>query len=203
MLSANPRADRGFLVFSREFFNSSITPKYNNYIKTKGGIFKTINDVVNESIMRWNIPGSGQTLIKQQTSTSGTEGGVDLDITYYNSDVPLEELMETNELDITFRFLDGFVNYFYLYELFFHNYQKNVTEKERRFTMILTVLGVDDLPSFNVSFSKCLFTSIPNLAMGYDQSTRDFKEFQCRFTFSDFTVSFDLPQNPALTYKAK
>lgn len=199
MFSNNPRGDKAFIRFSKEFFDPKVCQKYDRYIQLKNGYFGTINDLVNESIMRWGLPGAGQSPIEQQTAAPNPTGGVDQDITYYNATVPLEQLIEGNDITVTFRHLDGFVNYFFLYELFFKNFLK--TDGSYRFGITLTTLSQDDTVCFNGYYSKCLFKGIQRIDFGYDSVNRDFKEFEAVFNFSDFSLEFDLPQGMAKKYK--
>lgn len=198
MFSTNPRADKAILKLSKEFFDPEVCKKYDRYIQLKNGYLNSINDLVNESIQTWTLPGANQDPISQMTTAPGTESGITTDITFYNQTIPLEELLSANDITISFRHLDGYINYFFLYELFFKNYLKK--EKSYRFNINLTTFSQDNTICFNGTFSKCLFKSIPDIDFGYDSTVRDFKNFDCSFSFSDFSLDFELPQGKAKRY---
>lgn len=203
MLSNNPRPDKFSLQLPKNFFKDEICQKYNRYLDLNNSYFTTIDKIVNESIMRVSIPGLSQQLTSQTTATSDTSAnnsnGVELDVTYYAGTQPLEEVQESNDIVITFRHLDSYINYFFLMECFYKFYSRD--ESDYRFLLPIVCKNVDNHPVFNAIFSKCLFKSINGLDLGYDNQARDFKEFQCTFTYSDFTVEFDLPQGTAKSYK--
>lgn len=201
MFSNNPRVDKAFIKFSKEFFDPDICKKYNRYIQLKNGYFKSIEQLVNESIQTWSIPGAGQDPIEQITSAANPTGGVDQDITYYNAAEPLEKLINSTDITVTFRHLDGFINYFFMYETFFKNYMKY--DGNYRFMIILTTLSQDNTVCFNGKFSKCLFKSVPDITFAYDNTKRESRNFECTFSFSDFSLEFDLPQGNAKQYNPK
>lgn len=192
MFSNNSRSDNANLQLSKNFFDSDINEKYDKYISLKNSYFKNIQQVINESIIHWNIPGAGQELIKQETTSNETQAGRENDIIFHNSTEPLENLIDQNDITITFRLLDGFINYFYLYELFFKKYMNK--KKDYRFDLILTTLTQDRNICFSSSFSKCIFKNIQSLNFGYNMVNREYKEFEITVTFSDFSLAFDIPQ---------
>lgn len=202
MFSPNPRADKFSTYLPNNFFLDDICEKYNRYISLQNSYYTTINQIVNESIQKVEIPGLSQELssVTTTSSDSGTANGVTNDITLYPDTRPLEEIIESNTIVVEFRHLDSYINYFFLMETFYRMYQHNTTNDERRFILPVTCLSVDNHPVFNVIFSKCLFKSIAGLSLAYNQQTRDFLTFQCEFAYSDFTVEFDLPQGKAKTY---
>lgn len=201
MFSPNPRSDKFVLKFPKNFFHESVSKKYNKYIKLQNSYFTSIEQIINESVMRVEIPGLEQQLVSQTTSTGDTGSGAvgSQDVTLYPDNRPLEEVISSNTINVTFRHLDSYINYFYLMELWYKWYLSN--QKDARFILPITCLSSDDYPVFNVIFSKCIFQSIQGINFGYDNQNRDFKEFNCSFVYSDFEVEFDLPQGLAKTYK--
>lgn len=201
MLSPNPRPDKFSLKLPVNFFIPKISEKYNRYIKLQNSYFHDISQLINESIMRVEIPGLDQELKSQTTSTGTSSNGAvgSQDVTLYPDSRPLEEIIESNTINITFRHLDSYINYFYLMELWYHMYLGN--QKENRFIIPVTCLNSDNFPVFNVTYSQCIFKTMPGMSLLYDNQSRDFKEFTCSFGYSNMEVDFDLPQGLAKTYK--
>lgn len=201
MLSNNPRGDKFQLRLPTTFFKPDIVEKYNRYLGLQNTYFTTIDQVVNESIMRVSIPGLSQDLISQNTAVDASQGTVGTqDVTQYQDTRPLEEVIEDNTINVTFRHLDSYINYFFLLETFYKMYLSS-DKKYVRFDLPVTVYSSDNHPVFIAMFSNCLFKSVPSLDLAYDNQARDFKDFQCAFTYSDFSVIFDLPQGIAKEYK--
>lgn len=201
MLSNNPRADKFSLKLPKTFFKEDIIGKYNRYLSLKNSYFVDIANVVNESIQKIDIPGLSQELITQNTATSAGVGAVgSQDVTHYQDNRPLEEIIENNVLTVTFRHLDSYINYFFLMETFYQMYLSS-DSSYTRFDLPVIVYSTENHPQFVALFSKCLFKSISNLNLAYDSVGRDFKDFQCEFQYSDFQVLFELPQGIAKAYK--
>lgn len=203
MLSNNPRADKFSLHLTKTFFKEDIVAKYNRYLSLKNSYFNDISRVVNESIQKVDIPGLSQEIITQNTTSSdGASAGAvgSQDVTHYQDNRPLEEIIENNVLTVTFRHLDSYINYFFLMETFYQMYMSS-DPNYTRFTLPVIVYSADNHPQFVAQFSKCLFKSISNLPLAYDSVGRDFKDFQCEFQYSDFQVLFDLPQGTAKLYR--
>lgn len=203
MLSNNPTGNKFRLSLPANFFQKDIVDKYNKYIELQNTYFKTIDQMVNESIMRVDIPGLTQEVMQQTTVASNSTGinssGPELDVSYYAGTKPLEEVQESNEINITLRHTESYLIYFFLMETFYRLYRRD--SKDIRFTIPVTCLTSENFPAFNAIFDKCLFKSINGLNLGYDSVNRDFKEFQITFVYSDFSVDFDLPQGLAKKYK--
>lgn len=204
MLSNNPTGNKFRLSLPTTLFIPSITEKYNRYINLKNTYFKSIDQMVNESIMRVEIPGLQQEVMSQTTVATSSTGinssGPELDVTYYAGTKPLEEVQESNEITLTIRHTDAYMIYFFLLETFYHLYRRD-SSKISRFTIPVTCLTNEEVPAFNAVFDKCLYKSISGLNLGYDMITKDFKEFQIVFVYSDFSVDFDLPQGTVKTYR--
>lgn len=200
MLSSNPRGDKFATHLPKNFFDPEISKKYNKYIKLQDSYFNDIISIINESIMRVSIPGLEQELISQRT-VSGQGGNIEQDITLHKANKPLEEVIETNTITVTFRHLDSFINYFYLMEMFYKKYAKQTTDS--RFMLPITLLNVDKIPVFVAVFDQCLFKSIQGLELSFDSTNREFKEFTCDFTFSNFSIVFDMPLGNLKQYNRK
>lgn len=201
MFSPNPRGDKFVLKFPKNFFNSKVSPKYNRYIQLQNSYFTSIEQVINESVISVELPGLTQELVSETTSTGTSNNGAvgSQDVTLYPDNRPLEEVIESNTITVTFRHLDSYINYFYLMELWYTWYLAN--QKDARFVLPITCLSSDDHPVFTIVFSKCIFKSIQGQTFTYNNQSRDFKEFTCEFVYSDFSVDFDLPQGTAKQYR--
>lgn len=203
MLSNNPTGNKFRISLPANFFVPEIVEKYNRYIALQNSYFKTIDQMVNESIMRVDIPGLTQEVMSQTTvatsSTGVNSSGPELDVSYYAGTKPLEEVQESNEINITLRHTESYLIYFFLMETFYKLYRRD--NKNIRFMIPVTCLTSENFPAFNAIFDKCLFKSINGLNLGYDSVNRDFKEFQITFVYSDFSVDFDLPQGLTKKYK--
>ena len=132
MLSLSPRSDLAKCTFPKDFLPKEVEEKYAKYLSMQPAVVNTPIDYLNESIRGFSIPGISDVVIQQtQHSTNsirrsgrtGTSlGKINVepktDITYDGSDNPLDRI--NKEFKVTFRYNQGFMNYFMLYETLFY-----------------------------------------------------------------------------------
>lgn len=131
MLSLSPRTDLVKFTFPKDFLPEEVEEKYAKILSRKPAVINTPIDFLNESIKGFSIPGVTDVLITQtQHSTNSLDtskkgrglGRINVepktDITYVGSDNPLDRI--NKEFKVTFRYNQGFLNYFMLYETLFY-----------------------------------------------------------------------------------
>lgn len=139
MLSLSPRTDLAKFTFPKDFLPEEIEQKYAKILSRKPMVINTPIDFLNESIRGFSIPGVTDVLITQtQHSTNGGlnrndkgRGGLGrinvepkTDISYNGTDNPLDRI--NKEFKVTFRYNQGFLNYFMLYETLFYRICKHL-----------------------------------------------------------------------------
>lgn len=191
MFSPNPRTDLFNVIIPDTFFLSSITNKYNDYLKQKPYILPTIDQILIESIQSIDFPEFGYTPLEQNTIDGNNAG--------YNIPQPSKDSVQKlteKIINITFRHTDGFMTYFMMMEHFFKRYEMGPGSIELRkpFGDIICETQIAAGPDLcRIYFKKCVLINSPDLHLSYASPTRDFSTFECRFAYAEFKTTFEMP----------
>ena len=200
MLQPNPRSNCFNFRLPNEFFIDAVCEKYNNMITMLNGTFTSIQDIINESIIGVDLPGFAFTPTQSQTQANGLNEYI---LTRPNQ--TLYEILNNKEFTITFRFGDGYLNYYCLLEHFMHKFlskrdfngfDKNGVKDNLGIyvDMPVTLLMMNGFPLFTCIFKKCLFNGIDPVNLSHNQQARDFKEFKIYFQFTGIDCSINTPE---------
>lgn len=136
MLSLRGRQDHYGLRFPDNFIPEVLKEKYGKVLKAKKSFIIDPTEFVNETIQKIQILGFNNATVQQQQSGRGTvakQGEANFErnnfmhtaseYTYRSETNPLNLIDKT--LNIDFRHTAGFLNYFILFETFFHQYARD------------------------------------------------------------------------------
>lgn len=136
MLSLRGRQDHYGLRFPDNFIPEVLKEKYGKVLKAKKSFIIDPTEFVNETIQKIQILGFNNATVQQQQSGRGTvakPGEANFEnnnfmhtaseYTYRSETNPLNLIDKT--LNIDFRHTAGFLNYFILFETFFHQYARD------------------------------------------------------------------------------
>lgn len=197
MLSTDPQSNLFGFQIPDDFFFPSITEKYDKVLKAMGGTFTSIVDVINESIQTVQIPGMSFEMVTQEDSGSTGLNTISL------PDKKLRDTIESHEIIVSLRHIDGFLNYFCLLEHFIkyfkHKRDDSVNGEtggtiKSDLTLPIILLQRSGNPIFVVLFQRCYLTNIPQLEFTYNQSIAEFKTFDIKFYFYEFMTKVSLPK---------
>lgn len=184
MISLNPRTDLARFLFDDKFWIPAITDKYNQFLNSKAYPMNDIRDVVAESIKSWEIPGLGQTILKQPQFTGDGNQPNDTGTPSYENKIMAQE----KELTLTFRMTDGMMNWMCLFE---HAWAKLDNPKAlvvSNFPII--IYNMYGQPIFNMVFENAIFKSIQGFGVDYQNFDRSMREFTCVWELDKFKVDF-------------
>lgn len=198
MLSQNPQSNLFVTRFPRKFFVPTILEKYDKYIGYLNGTLKNATDLVNESVMRVDIPGFRQERIEQQTGFKGEGSFLAPGTNQFRAYTSVEDIIEGREVNITLRYTDMYLNYMILLEHYMYYYKKYGTDY--RIEITVTLLGFKKIAVYDIIFKNCIFAAIPGISLGYDMIDRGFKEFQVTFGFDGFELNLHVPKDKADSY---
>ena len=134
--------------------------------------------------------------IKQETINSdGT-----INVTQYPTVKPPEMIIEDSSIDITFRHLDTFINYFFLFETFFKKIKRS-TNQSKRFGITLIIYNIEHNPCFVMFFDQCFITNFPGIELSYSNPQTNFTSFDVKIAFSDMKTDFTMPLDNVIDYK--
>lgn len=198
MLQPNPAPNCFTFVLPSEFFIDSVCEKYDKYFEMMGGTFRSIKDVINESIQSIDMPGFTYTPTENHTQANGIQETI---LTPPNQS--LYQILESKTFDVTLRFCDGYFNYYCLLEHFFvkfmsnrdsNAYDKPNADKINRYVDLpVTLLLQNGYPLFTFTMHNCLFTGIESINLTKNQITKDFITFKIHFAFSGIDCGVDIP----------
>lgn len=136
MLSLKGRQDHYRLLFPDNFIPEVLKEKYGKVLRAKKSFIYDPTEFINESIQKIQILGFNNATTQQQQTGRGTiakEGSrnfennnfmqTSTEYSYRSEQNPLNIIDKT--LNIDFRHTDGFLNYFILFETFFHHYARD------------------------------------------------------------------------------
>lgn len=195
MLSLSPRYDLFRFSFPKDFLPKEVEEKYQTMFSKNPGVIMTPIDYLNESIQGINFPGITDLLVQQpQHSVNGITrklGRINTDpktdITYQSTSNPLDKI--SKEFKVTFRFNQGFYNYFMMYETIFYQACKPINRGH------IPVLYIEllDSPGHIISrilFKDVLIDGIDGLDFNFSKVEREMGTFDVTFKFNN--IDFEI-----------
>lgn len=109
----NSKYNQFILKFDKGFFTEAVEKKYNRKLRRHPDIFESIQDLVEHSIQGFSLNDLGADSVIQ-------EGTIRKYATTYRQGANLELLENGNRnLNITFKYTEGYLNYFALMDLLY------------------------------------------------------------------------------------
>jgi len=195
MLSLSPRYDLFKFELPKDFIPPEVNEKYQNILSKNAGVITTPIDYLNESIQGINIPGiESLTTDQQQHSTNAIHpamGKINVEParqnTYKSVSNPLDNIDKT--ITISFRFNQGFYNYFLIYESIFWKICKPLDYKNEE---VLFIDLLDETGKINarIKYYDCHVDGIEGLEFNYSKLERDTGTFDVTFKFNNIDFVF-------------
>lgn len=194
MLSLSPRYDLFKFELPKTFLPKEVSDKYQKILNKNAGVITTPIDYLNESIQGINIPGiSDLTIDQPQHSFNSISGEEKLNVepgrsnTYKNNANPLDKI--SKEITITFRFNQGFYNYFMLYETIFWKFCKP-TNYPNEDVLYIELLDETGRTNARIKFFDCVIDGLDGLDFTYSKIERDAGTFEMTFKFNNIDITF-------------
>lgn len=195
MLSLSPRYDLFRFAFPKDFLPESVEEKYTSILNKNQGVLVTPIDYLNESIQGINFPGITDILVQQSQHSSNdiirSKGRINVEpkteITYQTPANPLDKI--TKEFKVTFRFNQGFYNYFMLYETIFHQVCKPI-DRGHMDVLYIELLNGEGVITNRIKFFDVLIDGIDGLEFNYNKIERDTGTFDVTFKFNNIDFEF-------------
>ena len=195
MLSLSPRYDLFRFELPKTFLPKEVSDKYQKILDRNAGVLTTPINYLNESIQGVNIPGISElTTDQQQHSTNSIERGLGrINVepgrqhTYKANGNPLDKI--NKEITVTFRFNQGFYNYFMLYETIFWKYCKP-TNYPNEDVLYIELLDETGRVNARVKFMDCVVEGLDGLEFTWSKIERDAGTFNLTFKFNNIDFVF-------------
>ena len=195
MLSLSPRYDLFKFAFPKDFIPTEVNEKYQKILSRNTGVLTTPIDYLNESIQGINIPGIEELTIDQQQHSHNSiklrDGKINVEPvrqnTYKSPANPLDQI--NKEITVTFRFNQGFYNYFLLYETIFWKCCKPLDYPGEE---VLCVDLMDETGRVieRIKYMDCNVAGIDGLEFTYSKTERDAGTFNVTFKFNNIDFVF-------------
>lgn len=194
MLSLSPRYDLFKFEFPKTFLPEEVSKKYQEVLNRNAGVIATPIDYLNESIQGVNIPGISELITEQSQHSHNSINGLgrinvepSRQNTYKANGNPLDKI--DKEITITFRFNQGFYNYFMLYETIFWKYCKptNLPNEDVLYVELMNETGKIIA---RIKFLDCVINGLDGLEFGYSKIERDGGTFNLTFKYNNIDFVF-------------
>ena len=170
------------------FIPDKVKERYSPYLKRMPSPTDSIVDVVNWSIQAVTVPGISYSPVEQ--TRPGFEGKHRGTSRYFRGSRHVETLLD-RKFEVTFRAIDGYLNYWILLETFHHHYGFDV-ENPYTCDMAIYVKDGDGLVLYSLVFRQVLFTGIDQMSLNFSEQSLDSKTFNCSFQFNEMEIDFPI-----------
>lgn len=193
MLSLSPRYDLFRFAFPKDFIPKEVNDKYQKVLSKNAGVLTTPIDYLNESIQGINIPGISDLTIDQEQHSHNNISGERLNVepirqnTYKTPANPLANI--SKEVTVTFRFNQGFYNYFLLYETIFWKYCKPLDYPNEDY-LYIDLMDETGRVTARIKYYDCHINGIDGIDLNYSKIERDTGTFDVVFKFNNIDFVF-------------
>jgi hypothetical protein len=175
----------------RPFIPKHIKQKYQSYLKRLPTPIADISDLINHTIQSVTVPSvSYDPIVQQQTKENPRDPKARGFSRSFRSTVSDKELVDKT-FSITFKMVDGYLNYWIMQEVFWHYYDFR-NDNTYTYNIPIRILDADGIVMFSSQYSGVLFTGLGELELSYANNIREFKSFDCNFTYQTFDTSLDI-----------
>ena len=192
MLSLSPRYDLFRFAFPKDFIPKEVNDKYQKVLSKNAGVLTTPIDYLNESIQGITIPGiSDLTIDQEQHSHNSIMGKLNVEPARQNTyKSPANPLANINkEITVTFRFNQGFYNYFLLYETIFWKYCKPQDYPNEDY-LYVDLMDETGKVTARIKYYDCHVSGIDGIDLNYSKIERDTGTFDIVFKFNNIDFTF-------------
>lgn len=195
MLSLSPRYDLFRFAFPKDFIPEQVAEKYQKILSRNAGVLTTPIDYLNESIKGVTIPGISDLTIDQTQHSHNSIGRTDSRFnvepsrqnTYKSTSNPLNNI--DKEVTVTFRFNQGFFNYFLLYETIFWKYCKPL-DYPNEDVLYVELMDETGRVTARIKYFDCHINGIDGLEFDYSKLERESGTFNITFKFNNIDFVF-------------
>jgi hypothetical protein len=185
------RKDLFYIEFTKKFIPEEIEDFYRPYVKSMPTQIESPRVLVESSLQGVTVPSYQFDGVNQGHVDTLNKNGI---TTNWRSTLNGQELTVKN-LSLTFKLLNGYVNYWMLLDTFFYHYDMKNPEA---FIGDITLRMLDNQE--NVMFSRvyrdCIFTGISDFELSYSENIQTFETFTIDLQYSKAETTFANPGNP-------
>jgi hypothetical protein len=178
----NPKGNSFYFNYPKGFFSPNVTEKYESYIKKQPIPFDNVDQFVNSTIQSIGFPSLTADTVEQVRNLGKRVN--------YKSSTPVQDLFN-KDFSISFKAVDGFVNYFIMLEtaLHFLNFKN-----PNQFIDVLPLRIMDNEGNivFSVTFKEVLFSGVGEISLNYTANNPSVTTFDVGFRCNYLDIQFEL-----------
>jgi len=185
------RKDLFYVEFTNKFIPQEIEDLYKPYVKNMPHQIDSPRTLVESSLQGVTVPSYRYDGVNQSHVDTFNKNEIS---TNYRSTINAQENTEKN-LSLTFKLLNGYINYWILLDTFFYHYDM---KNPNPFIGDITLRMLDNQE--NVMFSRIyrdvIFTGISDFELSYSENIQTFETFTVDLQYSTAETTFANPGNP-------
>lgn len=173
-----------YFNFPKEFVPEAIVKRYKPILdKIPGNMITEPIDFINYSVQSVNLPGMTYTPT-EQTNHMGTKK-------HHRDAIPVEEL-KAKEMTITFQKLDGYINYWMMYDIMMYYYADDNSKLYLPEGTAVRILDEEGFIIITATLERLLFNEISELNLSFSENMPDFNTFECTFTYNKLNIKNEI-----------
>lgn len=185
------RKDLFYIEFTKKFIPQEIEDYYRPYIKTMPTQINSPRVLVESSLQGVTVPSYQYNGVSQGHVDKLNKNEIN---TNWRGTFNAQELTQKN-LSLTFKLLNGYINYWVMLDTFFYHY--DMKNKESFIGDIsLRMLDNDENVMFTRVYKDCIMTGISEFELSYSENIQTFETFTIDLQYSKAETTFANPGNP-------
>lgn len=182
------RSDLFRMEFPKVFIPEDVKAKWAPYVRRMPTPTENISDIINYSIQGVTVPNFNYEPV-EQVKPGNAERARGTTRKWRGS--MSQEMLVDRKLEVSFKMLDGYFNYWVLMDTFFAHY---AFENTKPFTvdLPLRILDQEGTVMYTMVFHDVLYTGLDRFELSYSAVSQDHRTFNCSFEFNEVAVTFEL-----------
>lgn len=181
------RKDLFIVAFPREFISNEIETFYQPYVKRMPSYIDSPRELVKSTVQAITIPSFGYDVVSTIYKDKYTPSG----ITRQNRGSLNVQDLSNKSLEITFKMINGYVNYWIMLDTFFEKYAYE-NNNPYMFDLPVHIIDNDGNIMFTRVFKDCIFSAISEFQISYGDNVAGFDTFTITFNYTLTETKFVL-----------
>ena len=185
------RKDLFYIEFTNNFIPQQLEDFYKPYVKNMPTQIDSPRMLVESSMQGVTVPSYQVDGVNQMHVDTLNKNGIS---TNWRSTVNPQETTVKN-LTLTFKLLNGYINYWILLDTYFYHYDMKNPEA---FIGDITLRIIDNQENVMMSriYRDCIMTGISDFELSYSDNIQTFETFSIDLQYSKVETTFANPGNP-------
>ena len=179
------RKDLFYIGFPKEFISPEIDAFYKPYVKRMPSYVDSPIELVKGTVQAITIPTFGYDVVEAFYKDKYTPSA----ITRQNRSSINPQDLSGKSLTITFKMINGYVNYWIMLDAFHEKYDFS-NPNAYMFDLPIHILDNDGTIMFSRVFKDCIFSAISEFQISYSENIAGFDTFDVTFNYTTTEMKF-------------